>query len=1336
MNARIIAGNLLLGCETLCFSLRLAPPTLTGEWQRKMELSAWRDAVPYGAYLQPIHLELVETNTTPSSTSAVQELPSQASQNSRNTSDKSADASSNGTPVTQQASETDAALQTAQNAAQSTAETSSVTVIPPFTCESLNGGEQMALNVGGPVWAMDWLPSKPAANAAAVAAALIKSKEKKPRRSSAASKKAQKAALKGKENNQVEIHEDADGHTTAASNGSSDPEKGSKLKWRFLALATHPPCQVEEGKVVKNTPPDHYYDVPESARNLIQIWAVPVQRPKILTDKRGATEKRLVKPRLVFAIDHESGVAWDLQWCPLVKKFPKTPCRENILGILAACFGDGSVRVFEIPAVPEERLQMELDKEQHLVDKNIPIVVARLPRIMQLSVQWSPHTWNVLLTGGSDGSVSLWNIKSAVSESDSLGDERIEPEPIEPQRRFQDADTIGKQEAFDWGCGWVAIRAVAWSPFDEHLFATTGNDSVFKVWDVREPRVCLRSHRIRSTWGLALQWMDQTSIQISGDQGSVYMYDILSGSYQKLHFHPQIDSPVWDLQFARRGAVPLLISSCTSGSIRAAPAKKLYRAPQNCVEICRLSGQKDSSIEQPFKSLRVSFDKHSVLGSADTVSQNTREFCERDAALHRLRLSSSTPGDYPCYLAAGGHAGLVILFEMQETLDTLIPTFFMPPSKKTGRPKKIFATVGGHHVPKKKPSGTTKGAASNGRKARTLGSFAKAKGMHTALSKYKKKALGDGKKKANPHANATKKSFIQEDGEMEVDESVEEEEELEFEDEDEEEDESDLSLVMGDSSDDDRISVSDNAVEEEEATAIENPEEARLMKEYQLDLSEEDAILLAIQMSVEDKQPAPANAAVSESKKPAKTSSDSGAKAGATAKKRKKTATSRSGQRSSNGQSDAISDEVPAIKEPVEDRQPEPATSEGIEPAKRSRSTVAKARAPAKRRKTRGGQSSNDQDNVMSEKDAVLLAVRMSKETIEEKQPVLANAEVVGTSDSTKPAKTPSNIGAEAASKKRKKTATTPGGRSSNAQGDIVSDDVAVLGVQTSEELVEENQPASVNAVTTKGKKPAKRSGSTTAKAAKKGRKTGATPQGQQSINGQGDNVTDDALAMQMSKELVEEKQPAPAVPETSDSTKPSTNPTDTGANAEPASKKRKKTAAAPGGRRSSNAQGGITSDVVPAAQMSEETVEEKQPASNAAVAAIPESIKPARAKAGAAAAAMKRKKTATIPRGGQRGTNGQGGTTSDEAQVIQLSKELVEEKQPACASAAIPAASESKKPAKRSSNTKAKAGAATKRKKTATTPRGRRRNHNGQGDIMSEEDALRLALAISELEY
>jgi hypothetical protein len=37
------------------------------------------------------------------------------------------------------------------------------------------------------------------------------------------------------------------------------------------------------------------------------------------------------------------------------------------------------------------------------------------------------------------GSVSLWNIKSAMSESDS---ERTEAEPVEPQRRFQDGKLV------------------------------------------------------------------------------------------------------------------------------------------------------------------------------------------------------------------------------------------------------------------------------------------------------------------------------------------------------------------------------------------------------------------------------------------------------------------------------------------------------------------------------------------------------------------------------------------------------------------------------------------------------------------------------------------------------------------------------------------------------------------------------------------------------------------------------------------------------------------------------------------------------------------------------
>ncbi|KAG7388356.1 hypothetical protein PHYPSEUDO_012734 [Phytophthora pseudosyringae] len=1255
-----------------------------------MELGAWRDAVSYGAHLQPIHLQVAESTSAHSSTPAAQKSPSPSAQNSRNPSHNPAEGSSNGTLAVQQLPEASTDAQTTKDAVHSTGKTAGFIVIPPFASEGFNGGEQMALNVGGPVWAMDWLPSKPAANAAAVTAALIKSKQKKPRRPSAASKKAQKAALKGKENNLVETPEDADGETTAASNGSTDPDQASKLEWRFLALATHPPCQVEDNKVVKATPPDHYYDVPESARNLIQIWAVPVQRPKVSgTDqlRSKAVKKSLVKPRMVYAIDHESGVAWDLQWCPLVKKLPKTDRRSNILGVLAVCFGDGSMRVFEIPTIPEERLQATLGKEEaRLVEKNTPIVVARLPKIMQLSVQWSPHSWNMLLTGGSEGSVSLWNIKSAVCESDRLDNARVEPEPIEPQRRFQDADTIGKQEAFDWGCGWVAIRAVAWSPFDEHLFATTGNDSVFKVWDVREPRICLRSHRIRSTWGLALQWMDQTSVQISGDQGSVYMYDILSGSYQKLHYHPQIDSPVWDLQFARRGAVPLLVSSCTSGSIRAAPAKKLYRAPQNCVEICRLSGEKDSSVEKPFKSLTVSFEKHSVVGSADSVSLNTREFCERDAALHRLRLSSATPGDYPCFLAAGGHAGLVLLFEVQEVLDTLISTFFLPPSKKIGRPKKIFATVAGHHVPKKMPSKQTgvvpAAAVSSGRKARTLGSFAKAKGMHTALSKYKKKSLSNGKAKAKagPHAMSQKKSFIQDDGEVEVEESVEEEEEPEFEEVEEDEDESDLSLVMEDISDDDRISVSDDDVEEEEepATTHENPEEARLMKEYQLDLSEEDAVLLAIQMSTFDDA---------------------------------STAALKAGNAAPSSASTAALQKEPQ-KTGIKTKSSAPAKAKTMKTkaaktaAKAKSATKAKAPAKAGKGKKRARPSSTASDITadLGVAEVGLDGEGRKSSTASEEQPA-GSSEVESKAPAvarTKPT-TPSADATPAAPKKSKpmqpkkvparKTPSKPK-RKSPMLLDAINQAMALQAFEYQMGMSEEDALKEALRLSEMGLSPAPSEAA-----------SGSTPTQPKQIPAATPRTKGGSQKNQKKvKALKEKKQKGDAVTAEED-TQPQRPQTPRRLQFSPLN----------------GSEGGDHVEVPPA-NITDDSSAVEPVAATASTSAAPQMKpsprKPSPKKSPAATSVSdEQKQPAKSPRS-----------------AIKTPKQPIEKKQPASASAAAARATpEGKKPAKRSRSTGAKAPAAKKRKKTATTPR---RSGNGQGDIMSEEDALLLALKMSEIEY
>jgi len=143
-----------------------------------------------------------------------------------------------------------------------------------------------------------------------------------------------------------------------------------------------------------------------------------------------------------------------------------------------------------------------------------------------------------------------------------------------------------------------------------------------------------------------------------------------------------------------------LLSACASGSIRVAPARKLYRAPHNCVEFCRIAGRKSATIHDEYKELTVSFELSTILGSSEGMGPGIREFCERDAALHRLRITSGRPHEFPCLLACAGHAGLVLILEMQEMLDSLIADHFQPPSKKkTGRPKKIRFPLAGAPPP-------------------------------------------------------------------------------------------------------------------------------------------------------------------------------------------------------------------------------------------------------------------------------------------------------------------------------------------------------------------------------------------------------------------------------------------------------------------------------------------------------------------------------------------------------------------------------------------------------------------------------------------------------------
>ncbi|GLD97013.1 hypothetical protein PINS_up005696 [Pythium insidiosum] len=253
----------------------------------------------------------------------------------------------------------------------------STVTVPPFESAHVDAG-RMVLNVGGPVWAMDWVP---------------------PVKRTTASKRTganAKTDAQDKENDGPGSLNGADCSTTPAVAELQTDD------WRLLALSTHPPCQVKDGELVRPTPPDHYYDATEGGRGLIQIWAVPVQTEAVTTGVEKANDAPL--PRLVYAIDHSSGVAWDLQWCPLPHKIPRWNTRgSGLLGVLAVCFGDGSLQLFDVPAIDAAKLHRAVTPCN--VERLTPVITGRVDRAIQLSVQWSPHSWYLLLTGCSDGAM-------------------------------------------------------------------------------------------------------------------------------------------------------------------------------------------------------------------------------------------------------------------------------------------------------------------------------------------------------------------------------------------------------------------------------------------------------------------------------------------------------------------------------------------------------------------------------------------------------------------------------------------------------------------------------------------------------------------------------------------------------------------------------------------------------------------------------------------------------------------------------------------------------------------------------------------------------------------
>ncbi|ETV77562.1 hypothetical protein, variant [Aphanomyces astaci] len=194
------------------------------------------------------------------------------------------------------------------------------------------------------------------------------------------------------------------------------------------------------------------------------------------------------------------------------------------------------------------------------------------------------------------------------------------------------ADSTSKQPRHHWGCGWVAVREIAWSAHDPHLFCTMGNDTTLRIWDIREPRACLRAHRlVNFTFGLALLWLNPTTIFVSTDQGSIFGVDPLTGMQRLLLAHPHLDSPVWSCAYLQTkvGNIPVMLSACASGSILQTRLDRLSTkrsCPTLFAQLKTISPQH----------LSVSFEK---IARKANAGSGKRTFPDRNLAIHRVLFS-------------------------------------------------------------------------------------------------------------------------------------------------------------------------------------------------------------------------------------------------------------------------------------------------------------------------------------------------------------------------------------------------------------------------------------------------------------------------------------------------------------------------------------------------------------------------------------------------------------------------------------------------------------------------------------------------------------------------
>ncbi|CAM9138082.1 unnamed protein product, partial [Scytosiphon promiscuus] len=268
------------------------------------------------------------------------------------------------------------------------------------------------------------------------------------------------------------------------------------------------PSVVGKHAIGKRARVSYTHGHPNTHKSPCALTAAPL--PAFATRPRPAHTGQVWRARnasLAYAIAHDGGG---------VVKYGGGQGAEA-LGLLAALFHDGSLRVYvcpdpdEVAAAAAATITSSSSTSASSTAATAsagapapkgkgtkPILHVQLKQAGLQCLDWSPHDPNLLLAGASDGTVSMWKVSSGGGGRE--GDEAANnPSPF----RVFSCAAVGMFDVVQ-----SVVYDVAWCPDSPTLFATTGAGHILTVWDsteVFEP-VCSLPVRTPRCAGTAVRW--------------------------------------------------------------------------------------------------------------------------------------------------------------------------------------------------------------------------------------------------------------------------------------------------------------------------------------------------------------------------------------------------------------------------------------------------------------------------------------------------------------------------------------------------------------------------------------------------------------------------------------------------------------------------------------------------------------------------------------------------------------------------------------------------------------------------------------------------------------